>query len=125
VDHRRPGAEATSRALARAAAAGLSLLLLTACANDTDAYPHGEEAASWTNGSIVRTVLLYVAVPALVLLAIAALAWLPAMLRAWRYRPREGWDAQPVWFSGPPDPAGAVSTAATGDVTRGGAGGDW
>lgn len=123
MDHRRPGA-ATSRA-SRAAGAVLCLLLLAACANDADAYPHGEEAESWTNGSVVRTVLLYVLVPALLLLAIGALAYLPALKRSWRYRPREGWNAQPVWFAGPPDPVAAVSGATTGDVTRGGAGGDW
>ena len=120
MDHRRLGA-----ATSRAAGALACLLLLAACANDADAYPHGEEAASFTDGSVVRTVLLYVVVPALVLLGVGALAWLPAMLRAKRYRPREGWDAPPVWFAGPADPVGSVQSATTGDVTRGGAGGDW
>lgn len=114
-----------TRRLGAAVSAALCVLLLAACANDADAYPHGEEAQSWTNGSIVRTVLLYVVVPALVLLSIAALAWLPGMVRSKRYRPREGWDADPVWFAGPADPVGAVETAETGDVVRGGAGGSW
>ena len=123
MDHR-PLGRAT-RATGRALGAATCLLLLAACANDTDAYPHGEEAESLTNGSVVRTVLLYVVVPLLVLLSVAALAWLPAMMRNKRYRPREGWDAEPVWFAGPADPVAAVESAETGDVVRGGAGGSW
>lgn len=123
MDHRPLGR--VTRATTRALGAGACLLLLAACANDADAYPHGEEAASLTDGSVVRTVLLYVAVPLLVLLSVAALAWLPVMLRSKRYRPREGWDADPVWFAGPADPVAAVESAGTGDVVRGGAGGSW
>ena len=69
--------------------------------------------------------LLYGLVPLLILLAIAALVWLPGMVRAARYRPGRAWSAAPVWFAGPPDPAAAVETAEVGEGGRGGASGNW
>ena len=121
MDHRPP----PRRRLA-ASAAGVLTLLLAGCSSDTEAYPHpGQYEGGWTQGSVARTVLLYVGVPLLLGLAIYALAWLPGAARAYRYRPGNGWDAPPVWFAGPSDPAGAVEQARTGDVVRGGAGGEW
>lgn len=69
--------------------------------------------------------LLFVLIPAVILLGIAALVWLPGMVKADRYRPQRGWSAAPVWFAGPPDPVAAVETAETGTATRGGASGSW
>jgi hypothetical protein len=104
----------------------LTTVLLAGCANDPDAYPHGEEAASWTNGSVLRTLALYVGVPALILGVLALAAWLPGMIRSRRYRPSSGWSAAPVWFAGPSeDPVRAVQHAQVGDVARGGNGGTW
>lgn len=71
------------------------------------------------------TLLLFVLTPALIVLGIAAVVWLPGMVRSTRYRPARGWDAAPVWFAGPTDPVAAVETAEPGDVVRGGARGNW
>ena len=70
-------------------------------------------------------VALFVIVPLVLALVIGAIVWLPGMVRGSRYRPGAGWSAPPVWFAGPPDPAAAVETAETGDMTRGGASGSW
>lgn len=113
------------RRRAHAAAAVLTTLLLTACANDSESYPHGEQAASSTDGSLLRTLAVYLAVPLLIAGVIAALAWLPGMARGTRYRPQYGWSAQPVWFAGPSEPEAALAQAQTGDVVRGGSGGSW
>lgn len=115
-----------SRRRARAAAAALGTVLLTGCANDRAAYPHGEQAASWTNGSVLRTLALYVGIPLLIGLVLAAAAWLPGVVRSRRYRPSGGWSAAPVWFAGPVgDPVEAVQSARLGDDPRGGTGGTW
>ena len=68
---------------------------------------------------------LYVVIPAVILAVITALVLLPGMVRTSRYRPGRGWNAAPLWFGGPPDPAAAVESAEVGDLVRGGAGGDW
>jgi hypothetical protein len=114
------------RRRAQAAAAVVTTLLLSACANDPDVYPHGEQAASTTDGSLLRTLAVYVLVPLVIAGAIAAAAWLPGVVRGTRYRPQYGWSAAPVWFAGPADdPVAAVEQAQAGDVTRGGSGGSW
>lgn len=74
---------------------------------------------------IGSTLLLYVVAPLALLFGIAALVWLPGVLRAKRYRPTRGWHASPVWFAGPPEPATAVQDAQVGDLVRGGASGSW
>ncbi|HWH29066.1 MAG TPA: hypothetical protein VNU26_08905 [Mycobacteriales bacterium] len=109
-----------------ALAAVASVLLLASCSlDDREAYPHVGESGGWTAGSVVRTVLLYVLVPVGLCALISLLAWLPGAARRFRYRPQEGWTAEPVWFAGPSDPVQAVEQAQTGDVVRGGAGGSW
>jgi hypothetical protein len=70
-------------------------------------------------------VLLYGIGPLVILLLVAAAAWLPGMIRSSRYRPARGWTAAPLWFGGPADPAAAVETAQPGDLVRGGASGNW
>jgi len=121
VDHR----PALHRRLA-ATVAGASVLLLAGCADDPQAYPHpGQYEGGWTQGSVARTVLLWVGLPLLLSAIIYALAWLPSARRTSRYRPQEGWNAEPVWFAGPADPLTAVERASTGDDARGGAGGAW
>lgn len=115
-----------SRRRAQAAAAALTTMLVAGCANDADAYPHGEQAASWTDGSILRTLALYLGIPLLIILLLAAAAWLPGVVRSRRYRPSGGWSAAPVWFAGPSgDPVEAVQSAQPGDDPRGGTGGTW
>ena len=74
---------------------------------------------------VAEAALLYWVVPVVIVLAIAALVWLPGMVRGSRYRPGKGWSAPPVWFAGPPDPAAAVETAVVDDAGRGGASGNW
>lgn len=73
----------------------------------------------------IEALALFGLVPLVLLLAVAALVWLPGMVRGNRYRPAKGWSAAPLWFGGPPDPAAAVETAQTGDLVRGGASGSW
>ena len=75
--------------------------------------------------STLETVLLFGLGPLAILLLIATLVWLPGMVRSSRYRPARGWNAPPLWFGGPADPAAAVESAQTGDLVRGGASGSW
>lgn len=71
------------------------------------------------------TLLLYVVVPAAILVGTAAMVWLPGLVRGSRYRPNRGWTASPVWFAGPHDPVTAVQDADPGSIVRGGASGSW
>lgn len=83
------------------------------------AFPGGSDL------STLQTIAIFVLVPLALLLGIAALVWLPGMVRGSRYRPSAGWSAAPMWFGGPPDPVAAVESASVGELTRGGAGGSW
>ena len=71
------------------------------------------------------TIGLFLLVPLAISGIIAALVMLPGLVRGTRYRPAKGWDAAPVWFAGPLDPAAAVADAQPGDVVRGGGSGSW
>ena len=115
----------------RARAACLSSALLTvlltaspALAFDNDLGPR-EGADPGRGLSTLGTLVLFVLLPAAILFGIAALVWLPGMVKAERYRPQKGWAAAPVWFAGPPDPVAAVETAEVGAGDRGGASGNW
>lgn len=68
-------------------------------------------------------VFLFVVLPLVILLATAALVWLPGVARSPRYRPQRGWSAPPLWFAGPTD--AATAPAAGDDLVRGGAHGEW
>ena len=84
------------------------------------------EGADLTSGiTTAQAMLLFVVVPAAILFVTAALAWLPGMAKASRYRPQKGWAAAPVWFAGPPDPVKAVEDADPSGAVRGGASGSW
>ena len=117
----------------RARAAVLSSALLTGLLTVSPALaasPNSElgprEGADLDSGlSTGMAVLVFVLIPAAIMLGIAALVWLPGMAKADRYRPQRGWSAAPVWFAGPPDPVAAVETADVGTDTRGGASGSW
>ena len=105
-------------------------LALSACGGDdparTDHLGFEGGAAPVGEGlSTLNAILLYSVVPLALLLIIAALVWLPGMVRGNRYRPTRGWGAAPRWFGGPADPAAAVESAQTGDLVRGGASGSW
>jgi hypothetical protein len=109
--------------------AGVLTAALTACGGDSERTTNAlgfEEGVAPVEGlSLGESLLLYLVAPAVILLVVAALAWLPGMVRGSRYRPGRGWSAPPLWFGGPPDPAAAVENAGTGDLVRGGASGDW
>lgn len=76
--------------------------------------------------SVGEAALLYALIPLGILVVVAALAWLPNVVKADRYRPTRGWNSAPVWFAGPPDPVAAVETADTAATSgRGGASGSW
>jgi hypothetical protein len=103
---------------------------LTACGgNDPAATNHlGFENGVAPEGdglTTLQAVLVYGVAPLAILLLVAAVVWLPGMIRSSRYRPTRGWNAAPLWFGGPADPAAAVESAQTGDVVRGGASGSW
>ena len=104
---------------------GLLAVALSGCSrNDrVESLPGSDPGAAEVGAT--GAVLLYVLIPLAIALVIAALTWLPGMVRSSRYRPGAGWSAPPVWFAGPPDPAAAVETAQTGDLNRGGASGSW
>jgi hypothetical protein len=118
-----------SRAVTRAATAGLAGLvtvLLTAAPAFADNPLGPKEGADPGRGlGPGGTLLLYVGLPLLATVLIAAVVWLPGAVRANRYRPNKPWNASPVWFAGPADPVAAVESAAVGDVVRGGASGSW
>ena len=71
------------------------------------------------------TILLFVVTPLAIFGLIALLVLLPGAVRSHRYRPAEGWAADPVWFAGPVEADTAVAQAQRGDVVRGGASGSW
>lgn len=114
----------------RSAAVALSAVatvLLTAGPALADRNPLGpSEGAEPGEGlSAAATIGLFVLVPLAMMGFIAALVLLPGLVRGTRYRPQMGWDAAPVWFAGPLDPAAAVADAQPGDVVRGGGSGSW
>jgi hypothetical protein len=109
--------------------AGATAAVLTACGGNDEArtnhlgYRDGTAPAEPM--SLLEALAIYFVIPAVILLTVAAIVWLPGMVRSSRYRPGRGWTAAPLWFGGPPDPAAAVENAQTGDLVRGGASGDW
>jgi len=115
------------RALAPCLSSAVLTVVLTAgpalAANDDLGPREGADVGSGL--STVATIVWFVLVPAAILLGVAALVWLPGMIKADRYRPQRGWSAAPVWFAGPPDPVAAVETADPGGTGRGGASGSW
>ena len=103
---------------------------LTACGGDDPAATNhlGFENGVAPEGdglTTLQAVLVYGVAPLAILLLVAAVVWLPGMVRSSRYRPTRGWSAAPLWFGGPADPAAAVESAQTGDLVRGGASGSW
>ena len=119
----------SNRRLRAALVAGATAAVLTACGGDDPARTNQlgyEDGVAPTEGlTVLEGLAIYFLIPAAILLVVAALVWLPGMVRASRYRPGRGWTAAPLWFGGPPDPAAAVENAQTGDLVRGGASGDW
>ena len=107
--------------------AALATLVLTAGPALADRNPIGQYEGDEPGKGIgpAATILLFVVLPVVTVLALAAITLLPGALRAHRYRPGKAWDAAPVWFAGPVEPAAAVASAEVGDVVRGGASGNW
>ncbi len=115
----------TAQAMGVAVASMYVLVLLAgpALANHRIGPSEGEEGGPGL--AAAETLALFVLLPALFLLVVGGLAWLPNVRNGTRYRPNRGWDAAPVWFGGPADPAHAVATAQVADAQRGGAHGSW
>jgi hypothetical protein len=113
----------------RVAAAGATCLMMTllTVAPAFAADPVGPTEGSDPGAGLgpAATLLLYVATPVAACLLLAAVVLLPGAVRSNRYRPAEGWSADPIWFAGPVDPSEAIAGAQRGDVTRGGAHGSW
>ena len=119
----------SNRRLRTCLAAGAAAAALTACGGDdparTNHLGYADGTAPAEPISLLEGLAIYAVIPAVILLTVAAIVWVPMMVRATRYRPGRGWTAAPLWFGGPPDPAAAVENARTGDLVRGGASGDW
>ncbi|MCW2614086.1 MAG: hypothetical protein JWN08_1080 [Frankiales bacterium] len=111
------------------AALSVATVALAACGSDGSANQLGYDGgvAPRDEGGLttLEAIALFGLVPLGLLLLVAALVWLPGMVRGNRYRPNKGWTAAPLWFGGPPDPAAAVETAQAGELVRGGASGSW
>jgi len=60
--------------------------------------------------SIVETALVFVGIPAAVVLVVAALVYARSNDRAPRYRPGGPWQFNPVWYLPHPEHAGPVSS---------------
>jgi hypothetical protein len=60
--------------------------------------------------SIVETTLIFVGIPALVMLGVAALVYGRSNERAPRYRPGGPWQFNPVWYLPHPEHAGPASS---------------
>lgn len=60
--------------------------------------------------SIVQTALIFVGIPAAVVLVVAALVYGRANDRTPRYRPGGPWQFNPVWYLPHPEHAGPVSS---------------
>ena len=106
----------------------LLTVLLTAGPALADYDPNGvqEDIRPSSPGlSPLEAIGLFVLIPAAILLVVGGLAWITGAEKHERYRPTRGWTAKPVWFAGPPDPAGAVAGADTAGIVRGGASGSW
>ena len=124
-----PGGALTGRVRASVVLAATAVALTACGGNDPAATNH----LGFENGvapeeqglTTLQAVLLYGVAPLVILLLVAAVVWLPGMVRSSRYRPTRGWNAAPLWFGGPADPAAAVESAQTGDLVRGGASGSW
>ncbi len=119
----------TSRRLRACLTAATTAAVLAACGGDdsarTNHLGYRDGVAPAEGISVLEAIALYVVAPAVILLLVAALAWLPGIVRTSRYRPGRGWTAAPLWFGGPPNPAAAVEHAEVGDLVRGGASGEW
>ena len=113
------------RAVMTAGATAATVLLLAGPAAADNPLGPSEGADPGRGLGLATTVALFLLVPLVILVLVAAVVWLPGMLRAKRYRPTRGWNASPVWFAGPPEPAAAVQDAQVGDLVRGGASGSW
>lgn len=123
-----PARRRATRMLTRTAGVGAAAVVaLVASAGSAAAEQilQQEGADLMAEVTVGQAVLLYVLAPLVILVGVAALVWLPGMVRAERYRPQRGWSAAPVWFSGPPDPVAAVETAQVGTEIRGGSSGSW
>jgi hypothetical protein len=125
VSRRRPAVPARAAVLLSVPVTWL-LLAGPALAENGDVLSPREGEDSRSQVTTAQAFLLYVAVPLLIMLVVAALVWLPGVVRGQRYRPQRGtWGAAPVWFAGPPQPEEAVASAQADGSTRGGARGSW
>lgn len=114
-----------ARAVSMAVSVGLSVLLSVLLTAAPAMASHGEGEDTSAEVGIKGALALYVLLPAVILFGLAALVWLPGIIRNDRYRPQRGWSAAPLWFNGPAEPDAAVEAAQPGDVVRGGARGSW
>ncbi|MEO7262906.1 MAG: hypothetical protein ABI047_16885 [Jatrophihabitantaceae bacterium] len=71
--------------------------------------------------SIVETALIFVGIPAVVVLLVAVLVYARAADRPPRYRPGGPWQFEPVWYLPHPEHAGPVSSIHPAGVHHGGA----
>ncbi|HEU5471178.1 MAG TPA: hypothetical protein VFV67_11040 [Actinophytocola sp.] len=80
--------------------------------------------------SVVETVLVFVAIPTAIYVAVALLTLPDRQSRAPRYRPGQPWDYPPVWWTANPaglhgGPGAPATGAARRGTAKGGARGSW
>jgi hypothetical protein len=68
--------------------------------------------------STVATTLVFVGIPAAVVLVVAVMVYGRANDRAPRYRPGGPWQFNPVWYLPHPEHAGPVSSLHSGEASR-------
>jgi hypothetical protein len=114
----------TTRGRSRLAALATGALLpLVTAAPALASLDDGEQPGKGLGAGMV--VLIYVVIPLGIFALIALLSVLPSALRRPRYRPGRPWQHDPLWFSGPDDPAKALGAARPGATARGGASAEW
>lgn len=66
--------------------------------------------------SIAQTVLVFVGIPLVASILLAAVTLGPGSVRAPRYRPGSSWDYKPVWYLPHPAHEGPISQLHAGDA---------
>lgn len=107
--------------VATAVLTGLALPLVAT----TPAMARFDDGEAVTHTGWVFVLLIYVCIPLGFFLLVAALTFGPSLRRRPRYRPTREWNADAVWFNGPPQPEQALVEAGSAVVKGGGASASW
>lgn len=89
------------------------------------AWARLDDGEAPTHTGWLFVVLIYIGIPVAFFLLLAALTYGPSVRRRPRYRPARDWQADAVWFNGPPEPEHALSSASSVVAKGGGASASW